>query len=272
MDLRARLGLGVSITFFDELWWLLAAGCAVAAIPTLLLLLTDPREIASASVWAKPLKFQVSLAVHMATLALAAAFLAEEIRASWLFAALVAVVAVSLIGEVTYIMVQGARGEPSHFNLTTPFHALMYTLMGIGALLLLLPALIIGIAIWIRPSAGLDPAVRDALALGFIGSALLTVLVAGHIGSRLSPLVGAEPFGAPRWPVTGWSRSVGDLRIPHFFATHMMQVVPLAGFALARLAPLPISRVTVWLVALAWATVTLWLYRLALAGTPLWRA
>jgi len=272
MDLRAKSGLGVTFTYSDELWWLLAAGCAVAAVPTLLLLLTDPREIAGASVWAKPLKFQVSLAVHMATLALAAAFLAEEIRASWLFAALVAVVAVSLIGEVTYITVQGARGEPSHFNLTTPFHALMYTLMGIGALLLLLPALVIGVALWIRPSAGLDPALRDALALGFIGSALLTVLVAGHIGSRLSPLVGVEPLGAPRWPLTGWSRSVGDLRISHFFATHMMQVVPLAGLAMARLAPLPISRVTIWLVALAWTGATLWLYRLALAGTPIWRA
>jgi hypothetical protein len=265
-----RVGLGFS--YVDQIWWLLAAVCAVAALPTLLLLLTDPRAIAGANVWAKPLKFQISLAVHMATLALAAALLPQELRASWLFAGLVTIAAISLLGEVSYITLQGARGEPSHFNVTTPFHARMYTLMGIGALLLLLPALVIGLALWVKPPADLHPAVRDAVALGFVGGALLTVLVAGHIGSRLSPFVGTEPLGAPRWPLAGWSRSVGDLRISHFAATHMLQGVPLAGLAIARLVPLPVARPAVWLFALAWTVATLWLYRLALAGTPIWRA
>jgi hypothetical protein len=272
MSERGDRRVGLRLSYFDQIWWLLAAGCTAAAIPTLVLLLSDGREIAGASVWAKPLKFQVSIAVHMATLALAAALLPHDFRASWLFAGVVMIAAVSLVGEISYITLQGARGEASHFNLTTPFHALMYTLMGIGALLLLLPALVIGVALWIKPPVHLHPAVRDAVALGFIGSALLTVLVAGHIGSRLSPLVGLEPLGAPRWPLVGWSRSVGDLRISHFFATHMLQVVPLAGLAIARVAPMPFARVTVWLMALAWVAVTLWLYRLALAGTPLWRA
>ena len=37
---------------------------------------------------------------------------------------------------------------------------------------------------------------------------------------------------ARHW-LTGWSREVGDLRVPHFFATHTMQIVPLVWFAIA---------------------------------------
>jgi len=36
-------------------------------------------------------------------------------------------------------------------------------------------------------------------------------------------------------PVVGWSREVGDLRIPHFIATHMMQILPLLGLFLDKM-------------------------------------
>jgi hypothetical protein len=38
------------------------------------------------------------------------------------------------------------------------------------------------------------------------------------------------PLTNARLPIVGWSREVGDLRVPHFIATHAMHVIPLAGF------------------------------------------
>ena len=49
--------------------------------------------------------------------------------------------------------------------------------------------------------------------------------------------VGGVPTDAGGLPLFGWSRTGGDLRVPHFFATHVMQALPLLGLAADRLAP-----------------------------------
>ena len=69
--------------------------------------------------------------------------------------------------------------------------------------------------------------------------------------------------------LTGWSLRVGDIRVSHFLATHMMQVVPLAGLAAARLLPGGARVAAVWVVAAAWSALVLVAYQQALAGRPL---
>ena len=258
------------MTKAELLCWVAAGLAAVSMGPTVVALLADGRTIGGQSVWAKPLKFEASLALHLATLALAAAALPPGRRGGWLVALTLGMSVVVALGELAYITIQAARQEASHFNLTTSFHRLMYSLMGIGAVILVLGAALLGMLIAWEPAPGTSAALRWAWALGLGLGAVLTLVVAGSIGARLSPFVGAEAAAGPRMAVTGWALTGGDLRIAHFFATHMMQALPLAGLVLAWCAPPVVATAAVVGLAGAWTATTLLLFARALAGAPPW--
>jgi hypothetical protein len=79
-------------------------------------------------------------------------------------------------------------------------------------------------------------ATRIGVGVGLIGGTVLTIIVGLTMGGSPGHHVGVEPAGAARMPITGWSLTVGDRRVPHFFATHMMQAVPVAGLLLDMIA------------------------------------
>jgi hypothetical protein len=229
----------------------------------------DKRLLNEASVWAKPMKFAISLAIHMATLALIVGLLGAGARAGTLLALTAAACALTSLGEMVYILVQGARGQASHFNMATPFTRGMYTAMAVGAVILTVAAAVVGLVAATDRDAEIAPALRQAIALGLVGGTILTLVTAFTIGSRLSPHVPAEPSGGARMALTGWSLAVGDLRVPHFLATHMMQVLPLAGLVAARLLPGGAGVAAVWVAAALWTALVMLTYQQALAGRPM---
>ncbi len=228
----------------------------------------DRRRIRVESVWSKPLKFAASLALHFATLAVATAHLAPDWRHA---AGLVGVAGAGLAAaafEMAYITIQAGRGAESHFNLRTPFLRAMYTLMAIGAVVIVLAAAAVGVAVAAGGAADWPPAVRLGTAGGLILGTVLTLPIAFTLGGRLDRHVGTEPAGGRRLPLFGWSLEVGDLRVAHFMATHAMQALPVAALFADRLLPATVAIVAIWVTALAWTALTLELYRLALAGRP----
>jgi len=252
----------------ETIYWAAVGALVVLFAFILGLQLFDKRMVGGESNWTKPLKFHLALAVHFATLALATSTLGDSYRASPLLLA-VAVAAVASAGfELAYMTVQAARLQMSHFNRSTPFHTVMYALMAVGAVLITMAAGVVGLAVWLDKASSVGSVLRTAIALGLIGGTVLTLIVAFRMGAALSHHVGIEEANAARVPFFGWSRTVGDLRVPHFLATHMMQVLPIAGLAIERVASGPIALALIWIIAAVWSTLTAYAFNRALAGQP----
>lgn len=211
------------------------------AFPSLIALGFDDRLINDISVWTKPLKFQASLAIMLATLLLLLPLIETRARAGRgvFLASLVA--AITANGEVFYITLQAARGRASHFNDSTPFEAVAYSVMGAGAAFLVLSSLVIGVYILLRPRPGAPAGLRLGGGWGLVLGSIATLFTAFALGSGAidgpGHWVGGVRSDLGGLPLFGWSRTGGDLRVPHFFATHIMQALPILGLALDRMAP-----------------------------------
>lgn len=252
----------------ERAWWLASAALLATFAVMWAVSLIDRRVLDGANVWAKPMKFALSVALHLATLALAAQFLSADWRNGALLGVLAIASVVAAIGEVGYIAWQAARLQASHFNVGTPFQAALYALMAFGAVVLVAASGGVGFAAAVDGQSDYSAPVRLAVSIGLIAGTVLTLITAFRLGGNMSHHVGIEPEGALRMPLTGWSLTVGDLRPAHFLATHMMQAVPIFGVVAARLLPAGAAVIAVLVVAAAWTLATFALFSIGVAGRP----
>ena len=234
---------------------------ALLMIPTGLALGLDTRSYLDENVWIKPLKFQAALAIYLLTLAYFARWLPAGMTDRRTYRVFAWAVVGAILAETAWISLSAANGIGSHFNISTPFMAAIYGLMGVLATLLTSASTVYGVAIWRNRRTGLTPGMQSGIALGLILTLPLTLLVAGYMAQNGSHLVGAA-LSDVRVPVMGWSRVVGDLRVSHFFATHALHLVPLAMLVL------PQTRRMAWLVAGVVMLLVLATFAQALAGHP----
>ena len=212
-----------TLTFF-------ALFMALAMLPTLLAMGLDERLLRGASIWAKPLKFMASLGVFALTTAWFIGLLPQAQRQARAVRIVVWTIVIAGAGEVGYISLQAALGQASHYNVADRFHAVMYQLMGAGALSLMLTQLVLAQQLARHASSDLDPVWRHAVLLGLVMSFVLGVGAA-------APLANAQPPAGAGLPLLGWHLGGGDLRPAHFIGSHAQQLVPLAGVLLLRAWP-----------------------------------
>ena len=233
---------------------------ALTALPLLGAAAIDPRSFLDAPVWQKPLQFHLALAVYTLTLAFFARYLPQGMTTRrWRIYA--AVVSFCILAELVWVGGAASYATASHFNLAVPAMATIYGLMGVFAVILTSASGVIGVAVWRNPDTGLPVALQLSIALGLILTFGLTLIAAGTMSSMPGHLIGTPVTGA-KLAVLGWSREVGDLRAPHFIATHALHVIPVVGLLATRLAP-PAGRALVIGSAVAYA---------ALVGFAMWQA
>lgn len=236
--------------------------------PTLAAMALDHRQFLGENVWLKPVKFQIALTLYLLTLAFFARWLPAGMTASRSYRVYSGLVIFAIMAELIWVSGAAMNGTASHFNLTSPLMQGIYGLMGLLAVLLTSATLVHGIAIWRNPRTRLPPALHLSIALGLVLTFGLTVMVAGTMASFPGHLVGTPVSGATV-PIIGWSREVGDLRAPHFLATHAMHALPVAGLLAAALLPPRLASPAVWGCALLFTAIVTASFAGALAGLPL---
>lgn len=230
-SIRSHDTIAAELNARNPLWFQTMLGMSLVFIVCSVAGLVDNRTLLDISVWIKPAKFSLSIAVYFATLLWFVPLLPQGYFAAARGRALSWTAALCAIFEMAYILFQAARAEPSHFNTSSPLYATLYSLMGFGAVLMVTVCLVMAVEIY-RVHRLRSP-FAFAAALGLFG----TFLLGGGFGGYLGNSATGHWVGAPATDANGligfnWSRAGGDLRVAHFFGMHMMQVLPLLALML----------------------------------------
>ena len=210
-----------------SLFWLavICVGVAMALIPFWIL---DSRQVLGVSVWEKPIKFYISVAIFSFTYSWLSSFLTRGgrwVRLTGL------VIAVSLAVENVLILAMASIGETSHFNVSTPTAIAIWSIMATFISFVLFATISISVMILFQKQKF---NLKLALALGSINTAVgmgLAYLMTWPTATQLANyqgIAGAHAVGVsdggPGLPFLGWSTVAGDLRVGHFFGLHSIQV------------------------------------------------
>jgi hypothetical protein len=236
--------------------------------PTLAAMALDQRQFLGENVWLKPIKFQIALTLYLLTLAYFARWLPVGMTARRSYRIYSGAVVFAILAELAWVNAAAMYGVASHFNVSSPVMQGIYSLMGLLAVLLTSATLVQGIAIWHNSRTGLPQALHLSIWLGLVLTFALTLVVAGTMASLPGHLIGTPVTGATV-PVMGWSREVGDVRAPHFFATHAMHALPLVGVLAVALLPHRLASPTVWAFAILFTVLVTASFAGSLAGLPL---
>ena len=224
-----------------SLFWL-AVICVVVAVALIPLWILDSRELLGVSVWEKPIKFYISVAIFSFTYSWLSSFLTRGgrwVRLTGL------VIAVSLAVEIVIILAMASLGETSHFNVSTPTAIAIWSIMATFISIVLFSTIFISLMILFQKQQEFN--LKLALALGSVNTAVgmgLAYLMTWPTAAQLANyqgIAGAHAVGVsdggPGLPFLGWSTVAGDLRVGHFFGLHSIQVAAIL-LALSLLLPI----------------------------------
>ncbi|AUC14965.1 hypothetical protein BTO06_07365 [Tenacibaculum sp. SZ-18] len=184
-------------------------------------LLIDERTLLGVNVWIKPLKFLISDAVFLLTSGYLITFYPYSKKKRNIINN---IVSFTIFFETAIIVMQGARGVPSHYNQSSLFDGILFAMMGvlIGInVLIMLLMLIDSIRLKLRT--------HKSIQLGIILGWIIIIVgswIGGQMINQMSHSVGILD-GGEGLPFVNWSTIAGDLRVAHFFGLHAIQIIPL---------------------------------------------
>nr|WP_244310365.1 hypothetical protein [Leptospira noumeaensis] len=217
---------------------------AVLTVAILPLLFLDSRTLLGVNVWIKPLKFTLSVGLYsLTTVWVMFTFLNDWKQQNKIQLVLTVTSAI----EIIFITLQAARGEASHFNITTTWNQIVYSVMGTSISIFWVFHLWMGYQIFRKES--ISQSIKESLVWG-LGIAGFAMIIAFFMTSPrpdqlesikqgIFQASGSHNFGIgdPGKGITffGWSTQIGDMRVPHFFGMHVMQIfVFLAAFLMGK--------------------------------------
>lgn len=240
----------------DPLLFWVGAAMLLALVVCVLLSIGDQRLILGINPWIKPMKFLTSVTIFLWTVGW---FMPETENKPRIRNGVRYVIAAAMIIEMVLVILQSARGEASHFNISTPLNMLIFNIMG-AVISINTIAMAVFLSIIRRDTPPQRAGYLWGVRLGVL-IFLLASLEGAVIVSNGAHTVGAAD-GGPGLPFVNWSTRYGDLRVAHFFGMHAMQALPLVGF-LAKSRNLVVATSILWVAAMSG------LLLMALNGQPL---
>lgn len=249
------------------LW--VAGGHVVLALACLLLLWTEAPSLMGVHPALKPLKFGISIAVFLGTMA----FLVPSLSIGPVArGVLVWVLSLTMVAEMAAIVVQALRGTTSHFNVQGSFNQTVWSAMMGAIVIATLAMVVVAVVATVRPLRDVAGAPMPPLLSTAWRAGLWLFLLAGvsgfAMGGRAAHAIGGVD-GGPGLPLVNWSTTAGDLRVSHFFSMHALQVFPILAWIVGWIPLVDGARWVTIVVAMgAYVLVAVGTLFQALAGRP----
>jgi hypothetical protein len=197
--------------------------CLFISIICIVLTKLTTTQVCTVNAWFKPFKFAVSIGLFAWTMAWYCHYLSNfnVIPFNWTL--------IILFGfELAYITFQASKGQLSHFNFDTRLYAILYSLMGLAAVVVSLYTAYIGFLFFTQSFPDLPRHYIWAIRLGILIFVVFS-FEGALMSSQMSHSIGAINDNS-NWWIIGWSKTVGDLRVSHFIGMHALQLLPLLSF------------------------------------------
>jgi hypothetical protein len=222
----------------------------------------DSVQVLGINRWIKPMKFFVSTAIFVWTVALYLSYLKDYRKSSFVISWGMVLI---FVVEMSAIVLQAARGTTSHFNVKEPFDGILFAVMGlfiVGNTLLAAYLLLL----YLTAKIDLAKSVVWGMRLGLL-LFLAASFEGGYMSAQMAHSVGVADGGVGL-PIVNWSTKGGDLRVAHFVGLHALQAVPFFAYTLEKY---NVKSPTVWTFAfaLAYLSIFTFLFIQALHGQPL---
>lgn len=162
--------------------------------------------------------------------------------------------------EIVYIAFQANKGQLSHYNISTPVYAALFSMMAIAASLVTLYTAYVGLLFFTNEFPELPNYYVWAIRLAIIIFVIFS-FEGFAMGSRLNHSVGALNDNS-NWFIVGWSKTVGDLRVSHFIGMHALQVLPILSYYILKNTQLTIG------LSIVYGLLALMTFIQALQGKP----
>lgn len=208
--------------------------CLIFSLICLVLTKTSTTQVYNVSAWYKPFKFAFSTFLFVWAMAWYCYYLPNfNIKAfNW--------TVIILLGfEIVYIALQAGKGQLSHYNLSTPVYAMLYSMMALAATAVTVYTAYVGILFFTNDFPTLPNYYLWSIRFGIILFVIFS-LEGFVMGSKLTHTIGGAD-GGPGIPLLNWSTKFGDPRIAHFIGMHALQVLPILSYYVFKSTKLTIA-------------------------------
>jgi uncharacterized membrane protein len=202
--------------------------CLLSAAFTLLIAKFSSIQTNGVNTWHKPFKFALSIGIFCLTMGWYTGYLElpnQVSTYSWTI--------IILLGfELFYITFQAARGQLSHYNVSSSLYTSLTVAMAFAAIAATLYTGYIGILFCTGEFPELHGYYLWAIRIG-IFLFVIFAFEGAIMGANGSHSVGGSVDG-DGLPLVNWSRKYGDLRIAHFVGMHALQALPLLSWYILK--------------------------------------